>query len=411
MNVKEIKELADLVARRGLASLELEEGGFRLRIEGPRPVPREPGPAAPAYPAAPVSWEEKTPRADAPAVTGGAPPPADLDTGLHVVTSPIVGTFYRAPNPDSEPFAKVGDSVEKGATLCIVEAMKLMNEIEADVAGRSSRSSRRTGSPSSSARSSSRSGRPDVPQGPRREPRGDRPADHRGLQGARDRDRGRPLDGRPGRPPRPRRRRIGLHRPGVARGLLPQHHLARRRRRDHRRRRGPPGLRLPRRERPLRRDPRRGRADLDRSVAGCDPQDGRQVGRQGHREEGGRPDGARKPRSGRLRRGGAERRGPDRVPGPPQGRGRWRRPRDASRPQRQGARGGLRPRHGRSGARLLERRALPREVPCGAPPRRGPGLRRPPRQDRPSRRAGVLPAEAAPEGARGVALSGCLAPT
>ena len=135
MNVKEIKELADLVARRGLASLELEEGGFRLRIEGPRPVPREPGPAAPSYPAAPVSWEEKSPGADVPAVTGGAPPPADLDTGLHVVTSPIVGTFYRSPNPDSEPFAKVGDSVEKGATLCIVEAMKLMNEIEADVAG------------------------------------------------------------------------------------------------------------------------------------------------------------------------------------------------------------------------------------------------------------------------------------
>jgi acetyl-CoA carboxylase biotin carboxyl carrier protein len=137
MNVKEIRELADLVARRGLASLELEHGGFRLRIEGPRPQPRDPAPLpAPAYPASAVSWEEKAPRAESAAAPAVAPPSApDVEEGLHVVTSPIVGTFYRAPNPDSEPFAKAGDVVEKGATLCIVEAMKLMNEIESDVAG------------------------------------------------------------------------------------------------------------------------------------------------------------------------------------------------------------------------------------------------------------------------------------
>jgi len=137
MNVKEIKELADLVARRGLASLELEEGGFRLRIEGPRPVPRDAvNPPAPGYPAVPVSWEERAPRPDGSAAgTPAAPPSPDVEAGLHVVTSPIVGTFYRSPNPDAEPFVKTGDAVEKGATLCIVEAMKLMNEIEADVAG------------------------------------------------------------------------------------------------------------------------------------------------------------------------------------------------------------------------------------------------------------------------------------
>lgn len=140
MNVKEIRELADLVARRGLASLELEQEGFRLRIEGPRPVPREAGaplPPAPAYPAVPVTWEGRAAsRPDAAAPAPALPAPAaEADAGLHVVTSPIVGTFYRAPNPDAEPFAKAGDSVEKGATLCIVEAMKLMNEIEADVAG------------------------------------------------------------------------------------------------------------------------------------------------------------------------------------------------------------------------------------------------------------------------------------
>ena len=139
MNVKEIRELADLVARRGLASLELEQEGFRLRIEGPRPVPRGVAAAspAPAYPAVPVTWEEKVAGADA-AVPGPATaPPAAPEAvpGLHLVTSPIVGTFYRSPNPDSEPFVKAGDAVEKGATLCIVEAMKLMNEIEADVAG------------------------------------------------------------------------------------------------------------------------------------------------------------------------------------------------------------------------------------------------------------------------------------
>jgi acetyl-CoA carboxylase biotin carboxyl carrier protein len=137
MNVKEIKELADLVARRGLASLELEHEGFRLRIEGPRPVPREAdaGPG-PVYAQAPVSWEEKAPRPEG-AGPGAAPAPAaaDVELGLHVVTSPIVGTFYRASNPDAEPFVKAGDAVEKGATLCIVEAMKLMNEIEADVSG------------------------------------------------------------------------------------------------------------------------------------------------------------------------------------------------------------------------------------------------------------------------------------
>ena len=140
MNVKEIRELADLVARRGLASLELEREGFRLRIEGPRPVPRDAASplAAPVYPAVPVTWDDKAPRS-APSAPAAAPPAAapaaEAEAGLHVVTSPIVGTFYRSPNPDSEPFVKVGDAVDKGSTLCIVEAMKLMNEIEADVAG------------------------------------------------------------------------------------------------------------------------------------------------------------------------------------------------------------------------------------------------------------------------------------
>jgi acetyl-CoA carboxylase biotin carboxyl carrier protein len=138
MNVKEIKELVDLVSRRGLAGLEIERAGFRLRIEGAPanrgtptfaramadPVAAE-APALP--PAAPLP-------AAAPHVPPG-PPGSGEREGFHVITAPIVGTFYRAANPDSEPFVKVGDVVEKGKTLCIIEAMKLMNEIEADNAG------------------------------------------------------------------------------------------------------------------------------------------------------------------------------------------------------------------------------------------------------------------------------------
>jgi len=137
MNVKEIKELVDLVSRRGLAGLEIERAGFRLRIEGaPRVQAAAPRGWEPAVFAEPVTLP--APSAAAPsAVTHVAPgPPGSGETeGFHVLTSPIVGTFYRAANPDAEPFVKVGDVVEKGKTLCIVEAMKLMNEIEADVAG------------------------------------------------------------------------------------------------------------------------------------------------------------------------------------------------------------------------------------------------------------------------------------
>lgn len=138
MNVKEIKELVDLVARKGLAGLEVERAGFRLRIEGApahrgtpvfaraviEPVAAEAPALPPAVPAA----------AAAPPVPPGAPGSGER-AGFHVITAPIVGTFYSAANPDAEPFVKVGDVVEKGKTLCIIEAMKLMNEIEADISG------------------------------------------------------------------------------------------------------------------------------------------------------------------------------------------------------------------------------------------------------------------------------------
>jgi acetyl-CoA carboxylase biotin carboxyl carrier protein len=132
LNFKEILELIDIVAERGIAEIEIEQAGTKLRIQGKPSAPqvihsyvngqREmPMPALPPAPAAAVlqaKGEEEHP-----------------DSGLHIITSPIVGTFYRAPNPESDSFVTVGDHVSKGKVLCIIEAMKLMNEIESDVDG------------------------------------------------------------------------------------------------------------------------------------------------------------------------------------------------------------------------------------------------------------------------------------
>src|SRR5512141_478885 len=138
MNVKEIKELVELVSRRGLAGLEIERAGFRLRIEGAPAHRAAPvftqAVAEPATSEAPALLPATTPQAVTQHVPPG-PPGSGEREGFHVITAPIVGTFYRAPNPASEPFVKIGDVVEKGKTLCIVEAMKLMNEIEADISG------------------------------------------------------------------------------------------------------------------------------------------------------------------------------------------------------------------------------------------------------------------------------------
>ncbi len=142
---EEICELIRLVGSSGVASVEIEHGGSRLRIEGSCPaaggVPVYTGAGAhqpvvqvaPALATAPQAAPTQPAPEPAPAGEGGAE--AGEEEGLHFVTSPIVGTFYRAPNPDAEPYVKVGDFVEKGQVLCIVEAMKLMNEIESDVSG------------------------------------------------------------------------------------------------------------------------------------------------------------------------------------------------------------------------------------------------------------------------------------
>ena len=136
MNIKEIKELIEVVSQHGITDLEVERSGVKVRIrkEG-QPVVVTPGPAHSTY-AFPTGY----PPAAAPTATGASavvPVPAapSEDEGLVHVRSPIVGTFYRSPNPDAEPFVKAGDTVEPGRVLCIIEAMKLMNEIEAEVTG------------------------------------------------------------------------------------------------------------------------------------------------------------------------------------------------------------------------------------------------------------------------------------
>jgi acetyl-CoA carboxylase biotin carboxyl carrier protein len=124
----EICELIKLVASTGVAALEVEHGGSKLRIDGVPPVVVAEAPATDGATATAT-------RPATPAVSAEAAAAAAAEEGLHWVSSPIVGTFYRAPNPDAEPYVKVGDIVREGQTLCIVEAMKLMNEIESDVAG------------------------------------------------------------------------------------------------------------------------------------------------------------------------------------------------------------------------------------------------------------------------------------
>jgi acetyl-CoA carboxylase biotin carboxyl carrier protein len=139
MNLKELKELIEFLEEKNIAEFELERGDVKVRIKraGEQMVVHTHGdPRFFAVPAAPASMPElataPVPAAAAPAAPTPAPPPEE---NLHAVKSPIVGTFYEAPSPGAPPFVKVGDSVEVGQVLCIVEAMKLLNEIESDVAG------------------------------------------------------------------------------------------------------------------------------------------------------------------------------------------------------------------------------------------------------------------------------------
>lgn len=128
MDLRKLKKLIDLVEESGISELELTEDGEKVRISrnftSNAPAPQYTNYAPQQYAVAPAA------AAPAPAAEASAP----VEEG-HAVKSPMVGTFYRSPSPDAKAFVEVGDTVAVGDTLCIIEAMKLLNEIESDKAG------------------------------------------------------------------------------------------------------------------------------------------------------------------------------------------------------------------------------------------------------------------------------------
>lgn len=134
MDLRKLKKLIDLVEESGIAEIEVTEGEEKVRITrttaASAPIYAAPAPAA----AAPVAAPAAAPAAAAPAAAAPAAAPAARDLS-NAQKSPMVGTFYRAPGPNAAAFVEVGQQVKAGDTLCIIEAMKLMNEIEAEKSG------------------------------------------------------------------------------------------------------------------------------------------------------------------------------------------------------------------------------------------------------------------------------------
>lgn len=138
MDIRKIKKLIELLEESDLAELEIQEGEESVRLSrhpkggypapaAPYPVPAHPPPAE--APAAETPRTDKAPEPEAPEGEAGLPPG-------HVVRAPMVGTFYNSPSPDAEPFVSEGDQVSEGDTLCIIEAMKMFNQIEAEANGK-----------------------------------------------------------------------------------------------------------------------------------------------------------------------------------------------------------------------------------------------------------------------------------
>ena len=128
MDLRKLKKLIDLVQESGIAELEITEGEEKVKIVKGGHV--SVSAVAPA-PVAPIGARAPAPAAAAPAPAAEAPAGQEG----HVVKAPMVGTFYRSPSPDAKAFVEVGQTVKEGDTICIIEAMKLMNEIEADASG------------------------------------------------------------------------------------------------------------------------------------------------------------------------------------------------------------------------------------------------------------------------------------
>jgi acetyl-CoA carboxylase biotin carboxyl carrier protein len=129
MNLKELKEIIDIViSKEAIEELEIEKSGVRLRI-------KRSSNHAPPHPAAPALAATAAAAAPALSPAPAVQTPPEIEEELFYIKSPIVGTFYKATSPTTDPFVSVGDFVEKGSVVCIIEAMKLMNEIESDLTG------------------------------------------------------------------------------------------------------------------------------------------------------------------------------------------------------------------------------------------------------------------------------------
>ena len=141
MTLEEIKHLIEFIREQDLTEFELEQDGVKIRIKSGHPSPAMPiVSAVPVVAAAPAAAAPiaAAPNAAAPAAAAGAPASdtaTDDGPELAIVKSPIVGTFYRSPEPGAKSFVEVGDAVKKGQVLCIIEAMKLMNEIDSEYDG------------------------------------------------------------------------------------------------------------------------------------------------------------------------------------------------------------------------------------------------------------------------------------
>ncbi len=130
MDINDVKKLIKLVERSKITELEIFEKGSKIRISKNGSSPAQSHMMAPVMPAATSAPEISAPPTPAPAA------PVETPANIVEIRSPMVGTFYRTPSPDAEPYVMMGDSIEPGKVLCIVEAMKLMNEIEAEFSGR-----------------------------------------------------------------------------------------------------------------------------------------------------------------------------------------------------------------------------------------------------------------------------------
>ncbi len=145
INMNELRELVDLITENGLTSFELEREGFRVKVGRGTVIEDQNAPAqlAPAgtggqLPAGAVTQPSSSVQSipTSPSHPGAqAEEAASVDQDLHIITSPIVGTFYRSPSPTSDNFVRIGSQVEFSTVVCIIEAMKLMNEIQAETSG------------------------------------------------------------------------------------------------------------------------------------------------------------------------------------------------------------------------------------------------------------------------------------